>query len=108
MKLKLIATCVGLSLSAATFAANIGVVDMQKIAQSPLGKKASVSLQKKFKPRQAAIVKLQQQYQKDFVSMQKNKSVMKASKLKDAQKELASQQKTLQAKESAFILHKIN
>jgi outer membrane protein len=103
MKLKLITACLGVAVSASALAgANIGVVDMQKVAQSPLGKSASLTLQKKFSSRQKAIVKLQQKYQKDFSNLQKNKTVMTASKLKDAQKQLATEQQSLQAKESSF------
>ena len=104
MKLKLIAACVGLAFSAAAIAgSNIGVVDMQQIAQkSPETKTLSDSIKQKFSKRRDKIMKSQQQYQQDFQNMQKNQSVMTASKLKKAQAKLASEQKDLQQQQGSF------
>ncbi len=101
-----------LLLSANTWAADIGTVNMEKVVtESPQAKKIKAEMEKKFGPQRAQILEMGKTLQGDIKKFQKDRSVMSKKDLEALQNKINDEQghlRDLQSKVQAQLSEEQN
>lgn len=105
MKRVFIVICISIAslFAMSAIAAQVGVVDMQKIFRSaPQVKQINATLTKQFANRKTSIMKMGKQLQTDIQQYQKNKAVMSAKELKNLKSKITKEETQLRQAQSKF------